>query len=107
VEGAVLRNMLYSECEYIERHCLNFPLLNVRILRVYHGLQRQNGSQTGTPDVGEKIQVRWPDGRLYSGVYRGTNRVNMFLVSTSMFPLTYTQSILCLGLDFTTAFRRG
>ena len=42
--------------------------------------QSHNIAENGAPDAGEKIQVRWPDGRLYNGVFKGTNRVNMFLV---------------------------
>ena len=37
--------------------------------------------EDGPPRKGTRIQVRWPDGELYGGVFRGTNSLNMYLVS--------------------------
>lgn len=47
-------------------------------------LQNFNCVSDGPPDVGESVQVKWPDGDLYNATFRGTNSHMMYTVRTGL-----------------------
>ena len=43
--------------------------------------QNHNCFENGPPEVGSHVQVRWIDGALYYGNFKGTNSHTLYVVS--------------------------
>ena len=43
--------------------------------------QSQDCLENGPPEVGANVDVRWTDGALYKGIFKGTNTHIMYTVS--------------------------